>query len=809
MLSNYLKLAIRNLFKNPGFSGINLAGLALGTACCLYMLLYVRDQSGYDRHHKDGDRIYRIVSDLSGIGEDAMHTACTSPPIAPTLASDYGEVEQWTRLVDPPEASHHVLHAGNRTFYETEGYYVDSTFFKVLTYHFVAGKPEKCLDEPYTVVLTAPVAEKLFGSGDPVGQSVDIENRFGKNTFRVTGVVDGSAGKTHIGAHFFMTMNSGELGEFVRQNRSFGGQNFIYSFVKLFPNTGAAAFEAKFPEFLEKHGGDQLRQMGMKKVLHLEPLADIHTMSDRRNQLSPVVKKSFLNLLLLLAVFVQAIACINFMNLSTARATRRAKEVGIRKAIGAARGTLVGQFLGESLLLSTLAMIVATPLVWVCLPWLNRVTGADVYFSPLQDAGVWAMLAGLLAATGLVAGSYPAFYLSGFQPVQVLKGMFSSRNRQGAAGLRRGLVTVQFIIAIALSAAALVIQQQFNFLASTDLGFNQEQKISVPFRTPDARKQIANFKREIAGLPEVHSVAATLVKPGEPIVRDFGVYKEGGRQDEAELLRFGLCDEDYLPLMKIPLVSGRNFTPSDTSQQLILNEKAVAVLGFTPENAVGQRIFSTFEGNTESYEIIGVMRDFNFESLYRAIEPYGLFYAVPDYCQFTMLGVKTNDFAAFLPKIESAWQKLLPGLPFEYSFLDEDIQKQYAADRTLANIIRAFTLIALLISCLGLLGLAAFAAEQRTKEIGIRKVLGASIGSVVGLLSGDFLKLVLLALVFAVPVAWWAMNKWLSNFAYHIDIGWQVFAFAGLVAVVVAFLTVSSQAFRAAVANPVKSLRSE
>lgn len=809
MLANYFKLAVRNLRKTPGYSSINLAGLALGTACCLYILLYVRDQRGYDQHHRDGARTYRVVSDLSGIG-DPLKTACVSPPIVPTMAQDFGEVEQWTRLVNPPELSHHVLRNGNRKFYETQGYFVDSTFFRVFDYHFSAGSPEKCLDEPYTVVLTAPVAEKLFGSaGNAIGQSLEIDNRYGKSSFRVTGVVDDSAGKSHIDGHFYMSMNSGAMGEFVRQNQSFGGQNFIYGYVKLFPNTQPSTLEAKLPDFMEKHGGDQLRSMGMQKVLHLEALADIHTRSDRRNQLTPSVSQNFLHLLMLLAVFVQAIACINFMNLSTARATRRAKEVGIRKAVGAGRGSLIGQFLGESLLLSALAIAAATPLVWFCLPNINQMTGADVQFAPLRDAGVWVMLAGLVAVTGLVAGSYPAFYLSGFEPVKVLKGVFSPGKNKAASGLRRGLVTVQFVIAIALIIGALVVQQQFNFLAHAELGFDRTQKIAVPFRTDDARAALGSFKQQLASLPEIQAVGSSVSKVGQASMRDFGIYTEGGSADKSQLLRVGVCDEDYLPALKIPLLYGRNFTPADTFNQLILNEKALASVGILPGEAVGKKVFSTFQGRTNTFEIIGVMRDFNFESLYQPIKPFGFLFSAAEENQYAMISFNVAKFAGVMPKIEAIWQKLVPGLPFEFTFQEDDLERQYASDKTLADIIAAFTFIALLISCLGLFGLATFAAEQRTKEIGIRKVLGASVASITSLLASDFLKLVLLAILLASPVAYYIMQQWLSDFAYHIDIQGWMFVAAGAVVVAIAFLTVSFQSIRAALMNPVKSLRSE
>lgn len=810
MLANYVTLALRNLRKHPVYSSINLAGLVLGTGCCLFILLYVRDHQGYDQHHLGGERTYRIVSDLSGIGSNPMITACVSPPIAPTLKEDFPDVEQWTRLVDPPEVSQHLLRNGNRSFFETKGYYVDSTFFKVFNYNFVAGSPEKCLDEPFTVVLTQPVAEKLFGDAQSaIGQALEIDNRFGKHPFRVTAVVDNSAGKSHIDGHFFMAMRSGELGDWVLANRSFGAQNFLYGYVKLFPKTDAAAFEAKLPDFIQKHGGDQLREMGMQKVLHLEPIASIHTESDRKNQLTPTVSKGFLNLLLMLAMFVQGIACINFMNLSTARASRRAKEVGIRKAIGAGRGSLVAQFLAESLLLCGFAVALAVPVIWLSLPFLNQITGADVHFSLLRDTGIWAMLAGLVVLTGLVAGSYPAFYLSSFQPVKVLKGVFSGGKNKGAVQLRRGLVTAQFVIAIVLIAGALIVRQQFNYLANIELGFEKTQKVAVPFRTGDAQMALGNFKRESKNLLEVEAAASVVAKFGDPNLRDFGLYKEGGQADNAELLRVGICDEDYLPTMKIQLLHGRNFVPTDTTNQIILNEKCLKTLDIPSETAVGKHVFSSFGGETTTYEVIGVARDFNFESLYQNIQPFGFLYSPTEYNQYAILSVNTSNFSAVLPKIEAVWQKLLPGLPFEYSFIDEGLQKQYAADQTLANIISAFTLITLFISCLGLFGLAAFAAEQRTKEIGIRKVLGASVAGITGLLAKDFLKLVVFAIVIAAPIAWWSMNKWLLDFAYRIEIQWWVFLLAGAGAIVIAFLTVCFQSVKAGLANPVKSLRSE
>lgn len=809
MFQNYLKISIRNLLKNKSYSFINIAGLTAGTACCLYILLYVMEQYSYDKHQAGLDQMYRVVTDIrnaDGSG-DVYKTARLSPPIAPAMAQEFPEVEIAARLVDPPDISEHVVTWQNNTYFETKGYYVDSTFFRLFTYKWLSGSPEHALDEPFTVVLTKPVAERIFGSQEAVGQTIHIGNRFGDDDFKVTGVVDAAAGKSHIRGNFYMSMNSGGIGEYVRTSNHWAGNNFISGYVKLKPQAEVKALEAKLPDFLTRHGAEQFKEMGFVKTLHLEPVKDIHLFSRRENQLDTTVSARLLYILLTIAGFIQLIACINFMNLATARSTRRAKEVGIRKAIGANRGALVQQFIGESMILAFIAILLAAPLVKLALPYLNQLTGSQVSGSFFGNPGIWLAVIGLVLLTGLLSGSYPAFYLSGFKPAQVLKG--GLQNAAAAAKLRKGLVVFQFAISVGLVLSAIVIVRQLSYMQQKDLGFQKEQKIIIPFRTEAARGQLAAYKNEALKLSNVASVSGAISVPGQFLTQDFGLYKEGQDMNSSQIVQSLRTDEDYLTTLHIPLLAGRNFTSADTTLQLIVNEQALKTLEIPLDEAVGKQVYSEWEGERFGFEIIGVMKDYHFRPLNRELSPLVLQYGQPGSLQNLIISTQTTDYATLLPQLDQAWAQLVPGIPFEHSFLDENLQRQYESEANLANIIKAFTLIAILISCLGLFGLSAFTAEQRNKEIGIRKVLGASVENLAGMLAKDFLQLAILAVVVALPLAWYAMHKWLADFAYRTSIEWWMFALAGAIALAVAFLTVSFQSVKAALANPMDSLRSE
>ncbi|MBS1662625.1 MAG: ABC transporter permease [Bacteroidetes bacterium] len=815
MLSNYLKTALRFLLRNRTFSLINILGLAAGTLCCLYIVLFVTDQFSYDKQHDRVDEIYRVTTRGTVSGGSPFLTAYCSPPIAPTMKKDFAAVQQFTRVLDMNGfgAKQHLLRYKDSYFYETQAAYADSTFFDVFRFHFVAGNPKTALYEPYTVALLRPVAEKLFGREDPVGKIISIDNAFGKHDFTVAGVFDESLGKSHLQYNILISMNSGGMGDFIRSSEAWATNSMTSSYVRLTPGADAAALQKQLPAFMDKYGAEQLKRYGMTKQLLLQPVRSIHT-SAGYNHDDHTVSSSFLWLLMAIAALIQVIACINFMNLSTARAARRAKEVGVRKVIGAGRGNLIRQFLGESFLLCLLAVIIALPLLLLALPWLNQITASDIRPQLLLDYRIGLLLLGLVLVTGFVAGSYPAFYLSAFQAIRVIKGNFTSR--VSASGVRRGLVVFQFVLSITLIAAIIVIYSQLNYIKNKDLGFEQDQKLIFTFSTNDVRKQVPAFASELRGLAGVKTASMANNHLGWSVPNSWVYYANGHDPSSGQDIKQIYCDENFAKANGIRLLKGRDFAPSD-SAKVLLNETAVRKLGLNMESAVGTRIFSQQDpGEKPAWlEVAGVIKDFNFSSLHEEMGSFMLRFADSTVRQWTdirsdlTVNASTGDYKTLLGQMQTLWGRHFPGTPFEYTFMDDIVQRQYATEQIMSRIINSFTLMAIVISCLGLFGLAAFSAEQRSKEVAIRKVLGASIGGLAGLLSKEFLKLVAIALLIAIPIGWWMMQRWLEGFAYRITLSWWMFALAGALAVLIALLTVSFQAIRAATANPVKSLRSE
>lgn len=810
MIKSYLKTAFRFLLKNKTYSFINIFGLAAGTLCCLYILLYVHDQYSYDKQHKDDSRIYRVTTTL-GLPGDMHHMASASPPIGPAMKNDFPEVENYTRVLttDKLGAKEHLLRYKEKSFYETDALVVDSTFFNIFTYHFVYGTPDGALNEPYSIVLFKPAAEKLFGGENPVGKMINIDNSYGKHDYKVMGVVDAAAGKTHIKANLFITMNSGGIGEYVRKDNEWGGDNFTFTYVKLRPGATAASLVKKLPAFLLQHSGDEFKKIGMVKMLGLLPVAKIHTTPGFEFDITKDINPSFLTILIVIAVLIQVVACINFMNLSTARASKRAKEVGVRKVIGADKGDLVKQFLGESFFLSFIGVIIALPLLWLALPLLNDITNSNIQLTFFDDYRMWLTLVGLVLVTGLLAGSYPAFYLSAFQAIKVIKGNFTSHI--SATGIRRSLVVFQFILSIGLITVIVIIYSQLNFIKTKDLGFNDEQKIIFNFYTGESQQRMATLAtdlRQLVGVKEVSNADNYL---SQFVLHDHGVYPPGGNMRTAIDAQNIASDKYFVKAYGIKIISGRDFMEGD-SNKVLINQTLAKRLNLDVNNARGTRLYTRYdESKPASFVTVeGVMKDFNYNSLHNDVRPFMLVYS-GDLSQFSVMTVSVSsiDYKKLIGQMQAVWQKDLPEVPFTYSFLDAEVQKQYETEITLSRIINSFTIIAILISCLGLFGLAAFSAEQRNKEIGIRKVLGASVGGLVTLLSRDFLLLVGLAFPIASVIAWYFMHRWLQGFAYRVSISWWMFALAGVLAAAIAIITVSSQAIKAALTNPVKSLKTE
>jgi len=811
MLKSYLKTAMRFLLKNKMFSFINVFGLAVGTLCCLYILLYVQDQYSYDKHHKNDKDIYRVITAAELTG-DKHKLATASPPIAPAIKRDFPEVVQFTRLypTDLFGNRKNMLKYKDNSFYESDLVYVDSTFFDVLYYHFVYGKnTPDILAEPFSIVLSKSTAIKLFGDRNPIGKVITIDNNFGKQDFKVNGVVDESLGKTHIKANIFVTMRSGGFGRYLVNNSQWAGNNNMCAYIKLRPGTDTAVFEKKLPAFLNKHGAQDLKSLGMIKTLHLQPIASVHTTPGYEFEISNTISPTLLYILAGIAIMIQLIACINFMNLSTARASKRAKEVGVRKVVGAERSDLVKQFLGESFLLTLIGVLLAVPLLYLAIPYLNHITQTDIQLNFLSHSIVWLMLAGIVVITGAVAGSYPAFYLSAFQAIKVMKGNFT--NQVSASGIRRSLVVFQFFLSIVLITSIIIIYSQLNYIKNKDLGFDKNQKLILSFYTGDTRQKMTALAADIQQLSGVKQVSLSDNYLSHESGNDFPVYRAGGNTSTSVDAKNMAADDKFVKANGIKIIAGRDFDVKDTLKTLI-NQTLCKRLGLTAENAPGTRLFSKyFDGSIHYFDIVGVMKDFNYESLHGEVGPFMIFHNgnQTPYFSFITVSVSSTDYKSLLSKMGTIWQKNLRGVPFEYAFLDQEVQKQYEAEISLSNIINSFTTMAILISCLGLFGLAAFSAEQRQKEIGIRKVLGASVAGVVGLLSKEFVRLVGIAFILATPLSWWAMNKWLDAFAYKVPVSWWMFAAAGALSIAIALITVSFQAIKAALANPVKSLKME
>jgi putative ABC transport system permease protein len=813
MLKSYFTTTFRFLWKNKAFSLINIAGLTLGTVCFLYIVLYVSDQFGYDRHFKRDHDIYRITFLGKIAGGSPAEVATCSPPIAPAMKKDFPEVEQYTRLVraDAFGAKLHLLQYKDKSIYEKEAAYVDSTFFGVFDFHFTEGNAETALQQPYSAVLAKPLANKLFGDQDPIGKIISMDDSYGRQDLKVTGVIDESGGKSHIHANLYMPMNSGGMGTLASQSKSWAGDNYSFSYVRLKPNADAGMLEKKLPSFLNRYGSDQLKTFGMEKKLQLQPIREIHTTAGYNHD-EHAVSSSFLYLLLTIGLLIQTIACINFMNLSTAQASKRAKEVGVRKVIGAGKKDLIRQFIGESLLISFLSVSIAVPLLILLLPYLNGSSGAAVSGMVFTDYRLWIVILFIGFFTGLVAGSYPAFYLSAFRAIRIIKGNFTSH--LSAKGIRRSLVVFQFVFSIALTSAIIVIYSQLKFMNEKDLGFDKNQKLIFSFYTNDVQAGIPSFTTDLRNLADVKAVSVANNYLGQPVPNSWEYSLHPNDEAGGRDTKMMFTDEFFMSTNGIHLLGGRDFRGTDSAKVLI-NETFARRLGLTPETAPGKRLYPKMGGDSSWFEIAGVMKDFNFNSLHDEISSFMLVYLDNNVkkamkgASHVMISTTSHDYTSLLEKIETSWRSHFSALPFEYAFQDEAIQKQYAIETTMSHIIRSFTLMAIGISCLGLFGLAAFSTEQRGRELSLRKILGASVKSLVFLLTKDFLKLICVAFLIATPIAWWAMNTWLQGFAYRISADWWMFASAGGITLTLVFITIGFRTLSAAVASPVKSLRSE
>ncbi|HEX5170082.1 MAG TPA: ABC transporter permease [Cyclobacteriaceae bacterium] len=807
MLKNYFKIAFRNLVRTKVYSFINIFGLSLGVACCLLLTLYVQDEFDYDRHHQRLNDLYRIDTQFNGdvIGFDKLGSV--SPPIPMTLKEELPEIEAAARVIGSFSSENLIQYEDNK-FYESDAYTADSTLFNVLTYEFKEGNPEKALTDANTVVISERLANKLFGDESALNKSILISQGGAPVNYKITGVYKHN--KSFLNASFFTSMMSEGIGEYIRKNPDaadeWAGQNFVQAYIKLAPRHSQESVEKSINEVLVKYGSEDMKALGLSKTLFLEPVKDIYL----RSAVDKNQRVTYIYIIVSIALFILLLACINFMNLSTAKAAKRASEIGIRKVMGAFRSSLIRQILGEALVIVVIAILISTVLVQVALPAFNELSGKDITFNRGNILYVSIALLILTIITGLIAGSYPAFYMSSFKPAEVLKGKFALNSASGK--LRQGLVIFQFVVAIVLVCGMFVMSKQLSFMKEKDLGFDPAAKIIIPLRTAEAKKNYESLKREAEQMSSVNMVSAADYPPGSQIFSDMAFYLEGGSMETAILNRRNTVDAGYTELLGIKLIAGRAFTDNRQAArgQLILNRASANKFGIDPDKMVGQKLHFDWQGEKYTFEVIGVMEDYNQTSLKDPVVP--IMFQMADSANrynFMIANVNPAGFSESIAAIENIWKRHVSDTPFEYTFMDDNIQQQYNEDRRISKIITYFSVIAMMICSLGLYGLSSFMAERRMKEIGVRKVMGASVSQIMSMMSKEFVRLVLVAFGIAIPLSWYAMQKWLEGFEYKTPLNIPPFIYAGLSALVLALLTISYESLKAANTDPAKTLRSE
>ncbi len=796
MIKSYLKIALRNLMRYKGFSFINIAGLAIGLACCILVALFIIDELSYDRYNKDSDRVYRVVKDFVNDDGTKLPDATTPPAIGAAIQKDIPEIEHMARLM-PGWGNKFYVRNGEKRIIEENVYKADSSIFDVFTFNFIKGDSKTALQPPNAIVLTQSAAIKYFGNENPIGKTIEVDDW---DPQIVTAVISDIPENSHFKFDLLVPLRfRGRDGNPIVINTNWGWYNY-YTYIKLKPNTSIASVDKKIREVFKKN------QPENENYFYSQALTSIHLNSNLKWELRANSDRIYVYIFGVVALFILIIACINYINLTTARSSLRAKEIGIRKVSGAVKSSIVGQFLAESVVVAILSAILSLCIAELLLPGINLVTQKHLVLLGSPNLLLLATVFIFSITIGLVAGLYPAFYLSSFEPVKVLKGTALGINARFS--LRKALVVIQFTISIALIIGTLVVAQQIKFIQNVKLGLNKDHVIMINDIGYLSRSDRQAVKNNILQIPGVKNAAAT-----DGIVggQNWTTSLRWKGSKNSQLVNFLNIDQDYLKTLGFELKEGRGFSkefPSDTADAIILNETAVKQLG-VPEPVIGQQIVLDENADTIIYgKVVGVVKDFHFTSLKNEIKPFAFF---TDNNRQWYLTAKLDgeNIQQTIQKIKTTWEKLVQTRPFQYFFLDETYAKLYKAEQNFKTIFFYITAVAIFIACLGLFGLSAFTIAQRTKEIGIRKVLGASVSGIVRMLSGDFIKLVFIAAIIALPIAWWVMHQWLLDFVYRVNIGWWVFVTAIALSLLIALVTISFQAIKAAITNPVKSLRTE
>lgn len=812
MLKNYLIIALRNLLSNKLFSGINIMGLAIGLASCILILLFVQHELNFDTHVEDGDRIVRVTRNFT---TNNLHLATVAPPIGPLLEQDFQEIEDMTRI----QTANLPMSRGETRFNDSGFGFADANVFEFFGFELLEGDPDTALTEPFALVLTQTAADRFFGDDDPMGESLTL---MGQVDLKVTGIMADLPENTHMQFAMLGSIDS-FFAMFPEQQESWGSNNY-YTYLRLPSGSDINRLEDKLPDFLDRHLGENARQWN---YLDLQPLRDIHLHSNLDQEMKVNGSITTVYVFAAIALVILVIACINFMNLTTARSTQRAKEVGMRKVAGASRSELIVQFLGESILITAIAMLIALAMVEIALPWFASFVEKDLQFSYIDHPRLLALIAGGTVVVGVLAGAYPAFFLSAFRPASVLKG--AAIQGVGTALVRRILVVVQFGISITLIIATIVVLSQLRYAHGKDLGYDREQNIvlNLPFQIDGSTYSFyPPMRDQLLDSADVLSVTLASRLPTGQLL-DGRTYERFGQSGEPETtvpLRDVWVSYSFFDHFEIALAAGRGFDESlgdvlleqPTEEepvsrgQAVINELAASKMGFeTPQAAIGQIIVDSMpDGQRVDFEVVGVARDFNFSSLHDNIRPT-VFRLDPRYGGQVAVKIAPGSLPDVLDHIDRAWSAVIPDQAVNRQFLDDRFDTLYRTEERQAQVFGIFAALAILVAALGLFGLSSFTTERRTKEIGVRKVMGASVADIILLLTGEFSRLVMVANLVAWPVAWYLMSRWLERFAYAVELNVLWFVFAAVAALIVASLTVAGQAGKTALSRPAMSLRYE
>ena len=825
MLKNYILIAFRNLSKHKGFSALNIAGLAIGMTVFMLIAQYVKFERSYEAFLPEAENIYRVALERYQNGELIIASAENVPAVGPALQEELPAVEGYARLYNMGYKNNVIItnEAAQPTpiaFKHRQFMYADSSFLMLMGYEMALGDAATALAQPNQAVISEAYAAKYFGANwrqaNPIGQSLRMQDDdYNDETVQVMGIFKNLPLNTHLKFDVLFSYETlyTRWDEAKRRYHTSWGRNDMYTFIKVKPGTNSTELAALFPAIIAKNNPD-LAENNREDKLTLQAISDIHLTSDLAEEPEPNGNERIVFFLAIIGLLVLIIAWINYVNLATARAMERAREVGIRKVSGAVKEQLISQFLIESGLVNFLSVLLAIGLTVLSLSFFNQLTGLEIGFTQLSQPWALGLLAGIWTIGTFLSGLYPAWVLSAFQPVKVLKGQF--KNTSSGIWLRKGLVVVQFAASIALIAGTFIIYRQLNHMLNQDIGMNIDQVLVVerPGISPRDRQArnsaIDVFRAEAAKNPAIKAVSSSVTIPGKQREYKTTARRYGAPEDDAKTVRFNSMDYNFMAVFEMDLLAGRAFSkdfPSDQDTSCIITESAVRVLGFdSPEAAIGKTIaIPNFRWNPI---IVGVVNDYHQVSLKKAVEPM-LFYCTPYSGEFYSMRVSTNNLTETVAHARRSWETAFPGNPFDFFFLDDYFNNQYQNEERFSRLALVFALLAVLVGCLGLFGLSGYTITQRTKEIGVRKILGATTAGIVALLSKDILKLVAIAILLAVPFAWWAMDNWLQDFAYRTDIEWWVFAVAGIIAILVAFLTVSFQSVKAALANPIGALKSE